>query len=174
MRLLLTPSYPKADTPLKAAATTDSVAYELAVTNTGLLEVFNISVVAWGDGSGVTGALTCTDVDGEQHIVGGSTYGSPNNLTHESLRVEGLANYPESGLKGGSSMTCAFSSAVGQTEVSFRLSVPVKRGTKCSQSDHQHWPSGGHNVRSATRSSDGALTALAARCETQLAFVSRN
>ncbi|CAM9230892.1 unnamed protein product [Scytosiphon promiscuus] len=117
VRLRLTPSYTKAGTPLQAAATNDSVAYELVVTNTGLLEVFNISVVAWGDGSGLEGALTCMDVDGEQNTAGGNSSGSPLSLTYESLRVEGLASYPDSGLKGGSSMTCAFSSAVGQTEI---------------------------------------------------------
>lgn len=126
MRLLLTPYYAKADEPVEAAATADSVAYELTVTNTGLLALFNISVVAGGDVSGVPRALTCTDVDGERKY---NSEGSPLTPTNASLRVEGLASYPGSGLKGGSSITCAFSSAVAQTEVRFGLSLSVKRPT---------------------------------------------
>lgn len=46
-----------------------------------------------------------------------SSEGVLANLNPESLTVQGLAIYPSSGLGGGRSLTCTFSSAVGQAEV---------------------------------------------------------
>lgn len=118
MRFLLTPSYAKSATPLQAAATSDTVPYKITVLNTGLLEVFDISVTAWGDGAGISGGLTCTDVDETQHLAGDAIESGLFPTSYESLEIQGLARYPGSGLRGGSSLTCTFSSAVGQTEVS--------------------------------------------------------
>lgn len=73
--------------------------------------------MAWGDGAGIADALTCNDVDGGQKITEAGTEEALANSTSESLTVQGLAAYPSSGLGGGRSLTCAFSSAVGQTEV---------------------------------------------------------
>lgn len=117
VRLVITASYPKTATPLEAAATSDAVSYVLTVTNTGLLQVFDIYVAAWGDGAGITSALTCEDVDGGSMTDEADTEDGQLTLTYESLKIQGLARYPDSGLRGGSSLTCTFSSAVGQTEV---------------------------------------------------------
>lgn len=118
MRVLLTPTYPKAANPLEAAATSDAVFYEITVTNAGLLEVFNISVTARGDGAGISGPFTCSDVDETEKVANVGTEGGLLDGTQEPMQVQGLARYPDSGLRGGSSLTCTFSSAVGQTEVS--------------------------------------------------------
>lgn len=118
VRFLLTPSYAKAATALEAAATSDTVAYEITITNTGLLEVFDISVTAWADGAGISGTLTCYDVDETPQVANGGTGGGPLPVAHEPLEVQGLAGYPDSGLRGGGSLTCTFSTAIGQTEVS--------------------------------------------------------
>lgn len=118
MRLLLTPSYAKTATPLEAASTSDTVDYEITVTNTGLLKIFDISVTAWGDGAGISGALTCIDVNNAQVASDDTEDVRLSVSTHESLQVQGLASYPDSGLPGGGSLTCTFSSAVDQTEVS--------------------------------------------------------
>ncbi len=109
--------------PLEAAEISDMVSYHLTVTNTGLLEVFNISVSGWGDGAGIVGPLTCTDVDGSEVIAEADTDGGVFPLTSRSLTARGLASYPYSGLRGGRSLICAFSSAVGQSEVRNRASV---------------------------------------------------
>lgn len=93
------------------------ISYELTVTNTGLLEIFNISVGAWGDGAGIAGPFTCNDVDGSEEVAEADTDGGLFPLTPRGLTVRGLASYPNSGLRGGSSLICAFSSAVGQSEV---------------------------------------------------------
>lgn len=94
------------------------MAYEVTITNTGLIEVFDISVTAWGDGAGITGALTCNDVDEARQVASDDTGGASLELPHDSVQVQGLARYPDSGLLGGESLTCTFSSAVDQTEVS--------------------------------------------------------
>lgn len=118
MRFLLTPSYAKAASPPAAASTSDSVDYEITITNTGLIEVFGISVTAWGDGAGITGTLTCNDVDGAQFVSDDAEGVRLSVSSFKSLQVQGLARYPSLGLRGGSSLTCAFSSAVSQTDVS--------------------------------------------------------
>lgn len=130
VRLLVTPTYAKTATPLEAAATSDMISYKLTVTNTGLLEVFNISVAAWGDGAGIVGPLTCTDVDGSEVIAEADTDGGLFPLTSRGLMVRGLASYPYSGLRGGRSLICAFSSAVGQSEVRNRGNVSSDKKRK--------------------------------------------
>lgn len=99
-------SYPKLSTD-ESAATSDTIAYELVIANTGLLDVFNISATARADGVGMNGSLVCHDTGGNQ--VGVST--SPTE-------VEGIASYPNAGLPAGAFVTCVSSAVVGQTEVS--------------------------------------------------------
>lgn len=115
VRLVLTPSYAKAASPLAVASTTDSVGYDISITNTGLIEVFGISVTAWGDGAGT---LTCNDVDGAQFASDDAEGVQLSASSHKPLQVQGLARYPSLGLRGGKSLSCAFSSGVGQAEVS--------------------------------------------------------
>ncbi|CAM9245227.1 unnamed protein product [Ectocarpus sp. 13 AM-2016] len=55
-------------------------------------------------------------------------------LTYESLKIQGLARYPDSGLRGGSSLTCTFSSAVDQTE--------INTGTKSAGAQVTAWYEG--------------------------------
>lgn len=103
--LVVNPSYSKSATG-ELAATSDIIDYELVITNTGLLDVFNISVTAWADGAGIQGSLACEDGYGEQ--VGVSV---------SSTEVGNLAPYPDEGLHTGEFLTCAFTAAVGQAEV---------------------------------------------------------
>lgn len=96
------PSYAKSAT-LGYAETSDTITYELIVTNTGLLDVFNVAVNTWGDGEGISSPTNCD-------------HGEASTTVHGS-GVLGLAPYPDEGLRGGTSFTCEFSATVGQAEV---------------------------------------------------------
>lgn len=103
--LVIDPSYSKVTTG-DSATTSDVIQYKLIITNTGLLDVFKISVTAWADGEGIADVLTCHDVDEERVTVDDTSTG-----------IGGLASYPKEGLQAREHLTCHFSAAVGQTEV---------------------------------------------------------
>lgn len=106
------PSYTKSSTD-EAASTSDIITYAVTVTNTGLLDIFDLSVMAFADGAGISDSLACYDVGGVEKLSGSGSSVDPS----ASKLIGNLASYPDSGLRGGTSFVCTFSAAVGQSEV---------------------------------------------------------
>ncbi len=88
----------------EAAATTDTVKYDYALVNNGLLSLYNISIRD-SDLKKHGAIITCFDVDGS--TVTGTTPGE----------VTGLALYSGSGLAPTKELTCTGTDSVLQDEV---------------------------------------------------------